>query len=197
MNVNQTSLAIAKFEDLLKTIDGLSEDEKNEYAQYLACAYTRDTRDKEQVSQDEMESYLRSKKLYGDEGLLKLMGVIIAFMPYINASPHFELFFSEKSGAYFAGRFVGPDFESTDHIEIENAWIISDADDLFDFLSNEIFNDVFELKINGDHFDNILQENEISELLKRIEPFLSTFVGESREYYTKRFSTNLTNWMES
>ena len=126
---------------------------------------------------------------YGERDALKLMGVYAAFSDYIESSPDFEVFCSEKLGHIFCLYLAG----KIDEIDLK---IIEDSDDFFEFLIKEIIKDVMGLKLNGEHFSNRLAQIEIDEVHKRVKPYLDKFSEIGREKRTAQFEEIMEDWMD-
>ena len=184
----KTNSAAEKLRELLNAIDGMTEAEKDEYR--IVLDSLRGGADSG-VTDDEMHDYKKATEFYGEKKLMKLCAVFIAFMDYIVSNRTFEVFFSEKKGFYFIAMITDEELESADYRYLESTTIIKDADGFFDYLVTEIIHDVMDLKMNGPHDGCDLAENEIAEIRRRLDPYLNTFIGDSRTHYWQLFESLL------
>lgn len=90
----------------------------------------------------------------------RIMEIMRVFGPYIEEHYYFDFFFSSKFG------IVRLDIEG-------DLNYFSDADSFFSELAYEIFNDIRDLKIGGEHMETAMRPEEEKELQRRILPLLN------------------------
>lgn len=90
----------------------------------------------------------------------RIMEIMRVFGPYIEEHYYFDFFWSSKFGVV--------------RLDIEGDLnYFSDADSFFSALVYEIFNDVRDLKIGGDHIKTAMRPEEGKELQRRVLPLLN------------------------
>ena len=105
------------------------------------------------------------------EELERIRELLCVFHSYIEGHYYFDFVLSSKFGV------IRPDIEG-------NYSYYSDADSLFDALVNEIYSDVRDLKLDGDHMRTTIKgPNEEAELRKRVMTFIDALCD--REHYSQ------------
>lgn len=94
-----------------------------------------------------------------DDEQQKMAAVDRVFREYIDKHPYFDIFYSKKFGAVYANKEGG--FQQ-----------FATADKLAERIFDEMFNDVRELKLGGDHMTPAMRPAEEEELRKRLFPLI-------------------------
>lgn len=115
---------------------------------------------------------IKPKKVVIDsEELERIKELLCVFHSYIEGHYYFDFVLSSKFGV------IRPDIEG-------NFSYYSDADSLFDALVNEIYSDVRDLKLDGDHMRTTIKgPNEEAELRKRVMSFIDALCD--KEHYSQ------------
>lgn len=110
------------------------------------------------------------------EEMNKIADLMRVFGQYIESHPYFDFIVSSKFGV------IRPDVSGC-------YMFFSDADSLFYRLMDEIFDDVRELKIGGEHMTSLMRTEEEKEVRSRALPLIEKL--RDNAHYQKLFETFL------
>lgn len=128
------------------------------------------------------EEEIRPKKISIEAAeMKKINDVLRVFSSYIEGHDYFDILVSSKFG------IIRPDIAG-------NYEYFSDADSLFYSLVDEIYNDVRDLKLEGDHITASMCPAEEPELCRRVLPLIDKL--QDKEHYSKIFRDFLDEYRE-
>ena len=128
------------------------------------------------------EEEMKPRKVsIGATEMEKINDVLRVFGPYIERHDYFDILVSSKFG------IIRPDIEG-------NYEYFSDADDLFYCLVNEIYYDVRDVNLDGNHMTTAMCPAEEMELRRRVLPLIDEL--QDKEHYSQIFRDFLDEYRE-
>lgn len=134
------------------------------------------------LASETREEEMKPKKISIEAAEMeKINDVLRVFGTYIEEHDYFDILVSSKFG------IIRPDIEG-------NYQYFSDADGLFYCLVDEIYHDVQDLKLEGDHMTDAMCPAEETELRRRVLPLMDKLPD--KEHYSKIFLDFLDQYRE-